>query len=139
MKIATTILALITLLFLTSCHPYTQPKELFTVSPSSPAAYIEVSPWEVQVGNGDIKYVYVRILNQKRNPISNRIVHAYIEEPFVATINDTAVTNANGLAVFTVTGLGFPDKSTIRFTSDGKSYSLDVWESWYKSFSGDGY
>lgn len=139
MKVLPHILLLTVSVFPTSCHPYTPPRELTTISTGYTVAYIEVTPWELRIGNGDIEYVYVRIFDLNRNPIPNRIVNASIEEPFVAIIDDTAITNPDGLAVFKVTGLGFPAKSTIRFTSDGVSYTLDVWDSWYKAFAVGGY
>lgn len=138
MKILLSVLSLVTL-FMVSCEPYIPPKDISPIGPNRTAASIEVIPWELRVSSGDTENAYVTILDQNGNPMPNQIVYASIEEPFVAIINDTAVTDADGVALFTATGLGVADKSTITFTSGGLSYKLDVWNSWYRAFSGGGY
>ncbi len=123
-----------------ACHPYPVHEEQLTTGTDKTVTYIEVVPWESIVGGaGDITYVYVRRLDQSKNPVPDHTVKASIEEPFVATINEAAVTDADGLAVFTVTGVGIKDKTNITFTIDGISYTLDLWNSWYHAFSGGGY
>lgn len=121
-----------------SCQTYAPQRDASVIGPDR-GGYIEVTPWAILISSGDTKNVYVTVRDRNGNPVPGQVVHASIEEPFVAVINDTAVTDANGIALFTATGLGVASKSTITFTSDGLSYTLDVWNSWYKRFSGGGY
>ena len=130
---------LLAMLFIVSCQSSAPLRDTPVAGPNQTAASIEVIPWAILITSGDTKNVYVTILDRNGNPVPNQTVSASIEAPFVAVINDTAVTNADGVALFTATGLGFADKSTITFTSDGLSYTLDVWNAWYKNFSGGGY
>jgi hypothetical protein len=130
---------LLATLFIVSCQSSAPLRDTTVAGPNRTAASIEVIPWAILITSGDTKNVYVTILDRNGNPVPNQPVSASIEAPFVAVINDTAVTNADGVALFTATGLGFADKSTITFTSDGLSYTLDVWNAWYKNFSGGGY
>ena len=130
---------LLTTLFIVSCQSSVPLRDTPVTGPNQTAASIEVIPWEILTASGDTENVYVTILDRNGNPVPNQIVSASIEAPFVAIINETAATNADGVALFTATGLGVADKSTITFTSDGLSYKLDVWNAWYKRFSGGGY
>ena len=138
MKTLLNILSLVVLLTV-SCQSNAPLRDTPVTGPDQTAASIEVIPWAILISSGDTKNVYVTILDRNGNPVPNQTVSASIEAPFVAIINETAATNADGVALFTATGLGVADKSTITFTSDGLSYTLDVWNAWYKNFSGGGY
>ena len=130
----------VTILLSVACHPYPVHEEQLATGTDKTVTYIEVTPWESIIGGaGDIAYVYVRLLDQSKNPVPDHTVKASIEEPFVATINEAVVTDADGLAVFTVTGVGIQDKTNITFTADGIFYTQDLWNSWYHAFSVGGY
>ncbi|MFQ5956364.1 MAG: hypothetical protein ACE5KK_01170 [Candidatus Brocadiales bacterium] len=105
-----------------------------TVSPGRPAqetagrpAYIEAVPNFVGVASGLVRFVYVTVLDQERKPLPGQEVRAVIADPAVAILdNDRRFTDEEGKVTFTLTGVGFPDYTTLTFYVEDLSYSIVV-------------
>ena len=120
------------LVLMSSCANYSTPKELL---PATGPAIMEISPWAVEVGgSGDTQIVFVKVMDRDRNPVIGQSVSARVEDPSVAIIEESALTDKNGLARFTVTGIGMPWYSEIIFTADSISSNIYVWKIGYGPF-----
>lgn len=120
------------MVLLSSCAEYSVPSVPSAPSGPLPAtgpAFLEVSPWAVEVtGSGDTEVVFVKVMDHDKRPIPDQIVYATIEDTSVATIEDHEVTDKKGLARFTVTGIGMPTFTTLTFTADSVSTKIYVWK-----------
>ncbi|OHB87880.1 MAG: hypothetical protein A3E19_01105 [Planctomycetes bacterium RIFCSPHIGHO2_12_FULL_52_36] len=123
------------MVFLSSCAEYSVPSVPSAPSGSLPAtgpAFLEVSPWAVEVaGSGDTEVVFVKVMDSDKRPIPDQTVSATIEDTSVATIEDHEVTDKKGLARFTVTGIGMPTSTKLTFTAGSVSTKIDVWKMGY--------
>lgn len=125
---------LMTLVFLSSCAEYDGYNVPKGPLPAMGPAVIEASPWAVVVGSGTTHPVFVRVMDRDRNPIFNQTVYAQVEDPSVAIVDESAVTDEKGLARFIVTGVGMPDYSEITFTADSIFTKIYVWKRGYGPF-----
>lgn len=123
------------MVFLSSCAEYSVPSVPSAPSGPLPAtgpAFLEVSPWAVEVaGSGDTEVVFVKVMDRDKRPIPDQLVSATIEDTSVATIEDHEVTDKKGLARFTVTGIGMPTFTKLTFTAGSVSTKIDVWKMGY--------
>ena len=123
------------MVFLSSCVEYSVPSVPSAPGGQLPAtgpAFLEVSPWAVEVtGSGDTEVVFVKVMDSNKRPIPDQTVSATIEDTSVATIEEHEVTNEKGLARFTVTGIGMPTFTKLTFTAGSVSTKIDVWKMGY--------
>lgn len=90
-------------------------------------AYIEVIPWFVGVQSGSVVNIYVTVLDQNRRPLAGQEVRATIAEPAVARLNSSRrITDENGKAVFTLTGIAFPEITTLTFYAGSVSSTIII-------------
>lgn len=102
---------------LQSCAQYEIPKGV-----SGPAS-MEVSPHEITAGSGEHQTIWVTVLDGERKPLPNVLVKANSDMPNRASVTpESSLTNDEGIAVFTVTGIArVPGSAHITFTADGVS------------------
>ncbi len=122
---------LVGVFLVSSCSAYEVPRESLPVAGPT---IIEVSPWAVVVGSGSTHVVFVRVMDRDKNPVPNQVVFASVEDPSVANIEEKALTDGDGLARFTVTGIGMPYYSEIVFSAGSVSKSIYVWKKGYGPF-----
>ncbi|MHC4197563.1 MAG: hypothetical protein ACYSRP_06595 [Planctomycetota bacterium] len=117
---------LVTTLFWTilvqSCAQYETPERV------SGPAFIEVSPFEITAGSGEVHTIWVIVLDGAKNAVPNVLVHAVSDTPSRVLVQpESLLTDKEGKAVFTANAIThFPGTAYIIFTADGLSTKVET-------------
>ncbi len=121
---------LLILLILSSCRTYEPmaPGPTDAPAPSkTQSLHLEVVPWRVLMAPGMVGFVYVTVLDGEGNPLPDKEVRAVMDNPAVATLDkERKLTDTNGKAMFVLTGIAFPELTTLTLYADGMSYTIEV-------------
>ncbi len=108
--------------FVASCAQYNIPQDI------SGPAYIEVSPYTVISGSGQVHTIWVTVLDGERNPLHNVPVKAKSDTPNrISVTPESLYTNEEGKAVFTVNAISYvPGTAQIVFTANGLTAKVET-------------
>ncbi len=124
-------LAILTVLMLCSCASIEPTPETFPPGYTGPAI-LEATPWSTVLVSGSTGYIYVKVMDENKNPLPGQTVTASFEPggddvAYFERDMGNPVTNEKGDAVFYVVGTGYQGNTKLNFRCGDASTSVYVW------------